>query len=143
MKKILVLLMSFLMFFSIGCQSSQQSQAPKNSFTLVLSKNKGKDIIFEKKIEIVDNKNLMAYLKDNAKVVESGGFIKSINDLQSIPTDKLTEEQKKAGIMGVDWFIAVNGKSASKGANDIYPQNGDNINVDYREWSPKDFENTK
>lgn len=147
MKKLVVFFLSAIMVLALGCQSSnvaKQLETGNNSgktYTLMLVKDKGSEVVLNKELNVEDNKNLMQYLRENAEVIDNGGFIKSINGIESVPTDKLTDEQKKSGVMGVDWFILVNEKSIPKGANDIFPQSNDIIKVVYKEWSPKDFEN--
>jgi hypothetical protein len=117
----------------------EQKKPEPGSFTLFISKNRDTEEILRKKIQIEDNKSLLDYLRDNVSVEDDGGFIKSIEGLQAITSMKLTSEQKKAGIMGVDWFIYENEVKSKSGAGDIVPKDGDIINIDYREWTYKDL----
>jgi hypothetical protein len=114
-------------------------KAPATAFTLIVSRNKGADVLINKKITIVDKKSVLDYLRDYASVIDEGGFIKGINDFKTIPSTELTAEQKKAGILGVDWFLYQNDKKTGYGAADIYPENGDVIQLDYKEWTYKDL----
>jgi hypothetical protein len=111
----------------------------KDSFTLSITENKGSKVILNKKIDISLKKPLMEYLKAEASVIEEGGFIKSINGISSISASKLTSEQKKAGVLGVDWFVYVNGKKALVGAYDVFPKSGELINLDFKEWTYQDY----
>lgn len=115
------------------------NQNSENIFTLIVSKNNGSKVIFKKKINITAKKSALEYLKENADVIDEGGFIKSINGVESIPQAKLTDEQKKSGIIGVDWFIYLNNKKTQTGAADVYPSNGDVLVFDYKEWTFKDM----
>ncbi len=117
----------------------EQKKPESGSFTLFISKNRGTEEILRKKVQIKDNKSLLDYLRDNVSVMDDGGFIKSIEGFESITSMKLTSEQKKAEIMGVDWFLFQNEEKTKSGANDIVPKNGDIINLDYREWTYKDL----
>ena len=121
--------------------SVSASPAAKKSetFTLLVTQDKKSKEIINKKIEISSKKSLMDFLKKEASVIEDGGFVKSINDISSIASSKLTAEQKKAGVLGVDWFIYVNGKKTSVGAYDVYPKSNDIVNLDYREWTYQDY----
>lgn len=119
--------------------NEEQKQPEPGSFTLFISKNRGVDEVFKEKLSIKDNKSLMDYLRDNVSIRDEGGFIKSIEGLESVASKDLTPEQKSAGIIGVDWFIFQNETKTKSGANDIIPKNGDIINLDYREWTYKDM----
>lgn len=116
-----------------------QKQSEPGSFTLLISKNRGVDEVLKEKILIQDNKSLMDYLRENVSIKDEGGFIKSIEGIESVASRDLTPEQKSAGIMGVDWFIFQNETKTKSGANDIIPKSGDIINLDYREWTYKDM----
>lgn len=117
----------------------EQKQPEPGSFTLLISKNRGVDEVFKEKILIQDNKSLMDYLRDNVSIKDEGGFIKSIEGINSVASKDLTPEQKSAGIIGIDWFIFQNETKTKSGANDIIPKSGDIINLDYREWTYKDM----
>lgn len=119
--------------------SAEEKKSDPGSFTLFISKNKGAEEILRKKISILENKPLLDYLRDNTAVKDEGGFIKAIEGLEAITSKDLTSEQKNAGIMGVDWFIFQNNVKTKSGAGDIYPENGDIINLDYSEWTYKDM----
>ncbi|MFX0547705.1 DUF4430 domain-containing protein [Hathewaya histolytica] len=121
---------------------------PDETFTLVISKNTksytggNPQVLLKKQLKIQSGKSLMSYLRENSSVIDEGGFIKSINGTRSlypIPNSKKTTEQKKNGIMGIDWFIYSNGSKISVGANDLYPKNGDVILFDFHEWNKSEF----
>lgn len=115
------------------------SAVKKDSFTLSITENKGAKVILNREIDITSKESLMEYLKEEASVIDDGGFIKAINNISSISANKLTSEQKKAGVLGVDWFIYVNSKKASTGAYDIYPKKNDLVNLDFKEWGYQDY----
>ena len=118
-------------------------------FTLIVSKEQkgyvGKEVIVleDKEINIEDDKSAMSYLKDNIENVEDkGGFINKILGIEGkypIPKSELTEEQKDMGILGIDWFIYLNGEKTKVGANDIYLKEGDILNFDYHQWDKREF----
>ncbi|MCY6482847.1 hypothetical protein OW763_00575 [Clostridium aestuarii] len=121
----------------------------KEIFTIIISKNaKGytenpEQIISSKKIEIKDNTNFMTYLKDKFDVLEKGGFIyeiEGIHNVYPIPKSQLTEKQKKNKIMGIDWFVYLNGEKCNTGANDLYVKKGDIVRVDYHQWDKREFQ---
>lgn len=129
-----------------GTQNQTASSTPpkiqvpaKESFTVVVSKSNGSEELIKKVLEIKGKKSVLSYLRDVCNVVDEGGFIKSIENLKAVTSSELTQEQKKSGILGVDWFIYLNGEKTARGANDIFPKDGDVINFDYREWSYKDL----
>lgn len=125
-----------------------ENMEDKDSFILIVSKDmKGKNskkpqVLLKKQIKISKDKNAITYLRENCTVIENGGFIKSINgnhNLYPIPNSKKTEEQKKNKILGVDWFIYLNEKKSSVGANDIVPVKGDILHFDIHEWDRSEF----
>lgn len=124
---------------AVSKPKGEQKQPEAGSFTLFISKNRGSEEIFKKKLLIKEKKSLMDYLRDNVNVLDDGGFVKSIEGLESVSSKDLTPEQKGSGIMGIDWFIYQNGAKSKSGADDIVPKNGDIINLDYREWTYKDM----
>ncbi|CAM2839825.1 DUF4430 domain-containing protein [Hathewaya histolytica] len=124
------------------------AKKPDETFTLVISKNTksytggNPQVLLKKQLKIQSGKSLMSYLRENSSVIDEGGFIKSINGTRSlypIPNSKKTADQKKNGIMGIDWFIYSNGSKISVGANDLYPKNGDVILFDFHEWNKGEF----
>lgn len=116
---------------------SQQKEDEKNTFSLVVSNN-GSEII-DKKIKIEKGKSAMEYLKENASVEDKSGFINGINGISSVPLSSLSESKRKNDILGIDWFIYLNGDKTRMGANGVYPKEGDVLKFLYREWDWKDL----
>ncbi|WP_160318202.1 DUF4430 domain-containing protein [Caloramator mitchellensis] len=116
----------------------KQNEIKEVAIKLVISKD-NKIILLEKVVKLNKSINALRLLKENAEVYEEGGFIKSINGLESIPPNKLTDEDIKKGILGYDWFIYLNGKKTSVGAKDILLKNGDEINFNYKGWTVDDL----
>lgn len=119
-----------------------------NTFLLVISQEskgytgKAPKIIFKKKIAISGNKSAMTYLRDNCDIRDKGGFIYEVNGIHNIypiPKSKKTEEQKNLKILGIDWFLYVNGKKTSVGANDVYPKQNDELLLDIHEWDKREL----
>ena len=108
-------------------------------FTLKITRDSGKSVILNKKIVISGNNSAMYYLRKNANVEDNGGFIEAINGLKTVSQANLSSDLKSQGIMGIDWFIYLNNKKTSCGINDVYPKNGDTLNLDYKAWTYKDL----
>ncbi|MBU5485609.1 DUF4430 domain-containing protein [Clostridium sp. MSJ-11] len=126
----------------------KEDKKKKDSFTLIIAKEskgytgKEPEILVEKDVEISEDKNAMTYLRENSDIRDKGGFIYEINEIRSIypiPASKKTDEQKKLGVLGVDWFIYLNGEKTSVGANDVYLNPGDELLLDYHEWDKREF----
>lgn len=128
--------------------NNEVEKAHKEKFTLIIAKNakgytgKDEEILSEKELEIQKDVNAMTYLRDNFNMKENGGFIYEIMDIHNkypIPASEKTEEQKKNKVLGIDWFIYLNGKKTPVGANDVYPENGDELLFDIHEWDKREF----
>ncbi len=126
----------------------KEDKKKKDSFTLIIAKEsegytgKESEILVKKDVEISEDKSAMTYLRENSDVRDKGGFIYEINEICNIypiPASKKTDEQKKLGVLGVDWFIYLNGKKTSVGANDLYLEPGDELLFDYHEWDKREF----
>lgn len=130
-------------------KSKVDKQLPnKNTFTLIIAKElkgytgKNSEILVKKQIHIKGNKSAMAYLRENSQIRDKGGFVYEINgihNLYPIPISKKTSEQKRLKIMGIDWFIYLNGKKTSTGANDVYPKAGEELLLDIHEWDRREL----
>lgn len=116
----------------------KQSTATKY-FTLKITRDSGKSVILNKKVSITGNNSAMYYLRKNAAVEDDGGFIKAINGLRTVSQMNLSSDLKSKGVMGIDWFIYLNNKKTSCGINDVYPKNGDILNLDYKAWTYKEL----
>jgi hypothetical protein len=119
-----------------------------NTFTLIISNGvkgclNGKgNILLKKVLKVNGKKDVLAFLKENSEVIETGGFIKYINGLKSmypVPGSQMTDLLKAKGVMGVDWFIYLNNKKTLVGASAIYPQKDDVIMFDYHYWNKDEF----
>lgn len=121
-------------------QTKKEPQKEATStFTILITKDRGKVEILKKELTIDTEKSLMDYLRDNTDVTDEGGFLKSIEGYTAVLSNELSADQKSAGIMGVDWFIYRNNEKTKSGAGDITPTKGDIIQLDYREWTYKDL----
>ncbi|MBU5485610.1 cell wall-binding repeat-containing protein [Clostridium sp. MSJ-11] len=110
-----------------------------DSFTLVISKGNGSSELKKETLKIKDNNNAMNYLKSIASVTEKGGLITGIDGISNKTLKELSEEQRKRGIIGEDWFIYLNGSKTSEGADGVYPKAGDTLKFDYHEWDWRDL----
>jgi len=119
--------------------TTKKVQNKEINIRLIISKENGNEIIFDKTVKTLSSKNALQILKENAKVYEVGGFIKEINGIASIPQNELTQEDIQKGILGYDWFIYLNGKKTKVGAKDIILKDGDILNFDYKGWTIKDL----
>ncbi|WP_315116134.1 cell wall-binding repeat-containing protein [uncultured Clostridium sp.] len=109
-----------------------------NSFTLIISKGNGGTELKKEILKIKDN-NAMDYLKSVASVTEKEGLITGIDGLSNKTLKELSEDQRKRGIIGEDWFIYLNGSKTSEGARGVYPKGGDTLKFDYHEWNWQDL----
>jgi hypothetical protein len=119
-----------------------------NTFTLIISKGvkgclSGKETtLFKKDFKVDNKKDVLAFLKENSEVIESGGFIKYINGLKSVypvPSDQMNDILKAKGVLGADWFIYLNSKKTLVGASAIFPKKGDIVMIDYHYWNKDEF----
>jgi hypothetical protein len=99
-----------------------------NTVTLVITRDFGKEIIFEDEIKIESNSNAMTILQDAVEVETKygGGFVHAINGISS--QFEGSNGQKK------DWFFIMNGLSCSMGAADYTVNPGDIEHWDFRDW---------
>ncbi len=111
-----------------GCSSHSSTPtsgdgASNYKVTLVVSKDFGKELILERKIEIKAGTNAIDALRIVASIkTEYGGsFISSINGIVSSSKS--------------DWFFYINGISANVGAGDYVLRDGDIEHWDFRDWS--------
>lgn len=107
-----------------------------NAFTLIVTKNNGSKTLKSKVLNVEEGKNAMEYLKSVSEVTElqGPGFINGIDGLLNVFTNDLSTEKRKAGILGIDWFIYLNGSLTKTGALGVQPKAGDTLNFDYHEW---------
>lgn len=127
---------------------NQNSKVDESKFTMIVTKEskgytgKNEEVIGEFTLNIDNNKSAMTYLRENVSIKETGGFIYEINGIHNqypIPESEKTVEQKEKNILGIDWFIYLNGEKTSLGANDVYPKEGDILLIDFHEWDNREF----
>lgn len=136
---ILMIIIGAVSACACGGGNSTSENEPAGKFTLIISKDDGKEVMLEKQLSIEGEKSLMDYIKDNAEVKEQGGFISSINDVSSKKSNALTKEEQDKGILGYDWFIALDGEKASEGASKIVPKDAQRIEIYYKGWTAEDM----
>lgn len=112
---------------------SGQSQTG-DTFTLTVTKNNGSINILSKEVKIENNKKAMDYLKACTSVVDRKGLITEIDSIGNVSIGELSLEQREGGVLGIDWFIYLNGEKTDKGAKGITPKPGDILNFDFHEW---------
>lgn len=132
------LLLSIILTFI--CCAPQQSPEPvvneientpapaDNTVELVITKDFGKELIFEDRIKIDNDSNAMTVLQDGAEVETKygGGFVNAINGVSS-------EFEGNNG-RKLDWFYYMNGMSCNMGATDYAVNPGDIEHWDFRDW---------
>lgn len=147
-----IILLVFAFIFLLGCSrttnSKENDNACENFFTVIISKEakgyteKEIETVAEKKVKVEKEKNAMTYLRDNFEIKEKGGFIheiEGIHNVYPIAKSKMTEEQKKNNILGIDWFLYLNDEKTKVGANDLYLESGDVLRIDFHEWDKREF----
>lgn len=118
-----------------GCGSKDEnvtnldeSNLKNNQVTLLVTKDYGKEIIFNEKVEINEGYTVMDILEENLQIGTKwgGDFVSEIN---GIKTDN-------GGVSGKrkDWFYFVNGVCADVGATAYELKNGDVVWWDYHPW---------
>ncbi len=127
MKKIfsfLTLFLSFLLLTACAQSESTDSRSSKElkvQLIVTVGTNTTDEVVtFEKGDTVMD------VLKANYKVKETNGFITSIDGKQ---------QDEKAGLY---WMFKVNGKLASKAANQIKAKDGDKIEFYQKVYSDED-----
>ncbi|GAA0115412.1 DUF4430 domain-containing protein [Clostridium senegalense] len=125
-----------------------ESKPEEDTFTMIIGKDikgytgKSPQQVKELTLKVEDGKNAMTYLRENTVMQENGGFIFEIDGIHNfypIPENQKTPEQKKNGVLGIDWFIYLNNKMTPVGANDVYVKKGDVLLFDFHEWDIREF----
>lgn len=118
-----------------GCGSNgenvtnlEESNLKNNQVTLLVTKDYGKEIIFNEKVEINEGYTVMDILEENLQIRTKwgGDFVSEIN---GIKTDN-------GGVSGKrrDWFYFINGVCADIGASAYEVKSQDIIWWDYHPW---------
>jgi hypothetical protein len=99
-----------------------------NTVELVITKDFGKELIFEDRITISSGSTAMSVLQDGVEVDTKygGGFVNAINGISS--GFEGNSGQK------LDWFYYMNGMSCNMGATDYTINPGDIEHWDFRDW---------
>ncbi|MCX7884201.1 MAG: Ig-like domain-containing protein [Caloramator sp.] len=121
--------------------NNNSSNVSDNSKTFELRITHSGNTVFSRRLAVVEGKSAMKYLKEIAVVVENQGpgFINGINGVINKTVNELTREQRERGILGMDWFIYLNGSKTPTGAEGVYLKPGDILVFDYREWDWRDL----
>ncbi len=134
---ILPLLMIALLCSCASSSPAAESNRPaagdtENTATVVVTRDFGRELVLEQKIEIEADTSAMAALQMVADVETKygGGYVGAINGISS----ESGEADKKK-----DWFFYVNGIASNLGARDYILQNGDVEHWDFRDWSYQQF----
>ncbi len=94
--------------------------------TVVVTRDFGRELILEEKIEVEAGTSAMQALETVAEEVENtGGFVESINGNSSEGNS--------------DWFYYINGILSNLGANEYILRDGDIEHWDLRDWSYQQF----
>ena len=109
------------------------SSSIKDTVTIVVTSDFGKELILERDIEIKAGTSAMDALQLVASVETKygGGFVSSINGVSS--------EYGGANGKKEDWFFYINGVSSNVGAGDYILQTGDLEHWDFHNWSYHEF----
>jgi hypothetical protein len=108
---------------------AENGPAPdNNSITLVITRDFGKELIFEDQVVVTSGSNAMTALQDAVEVETKygGGFVNAINGLSS--------EFEGSNGQKNDWFYYMNSLSCNMGAADYNVNPGDIEHWDFRDW---------
>lgn len=121
-----------MFIFSGGCSSPPE--VTTGEVTLIVTRDFGKEHIFNENIKLDSKKSVMELLNQHLDVQTAygGGFVNSINGLESGYTNAAEKEK-------LDWFYFMNGIMTSVGATEYFPTNGDVIWWDYHAWGDIPF----
>ncbi|WP_058485479.1 DUF4430 domain-containing protein [Defluviitalea phaphyphila] len=129
--KVLIFNLIFLILVSCGQIKDEKSSGKVN---FIISKNFGNQIIDNKFLEYKENYTVIDYLEENFEIETAygGGFVNSINGIESGFTNKTNKEQ-------LDWFYYVNGNLANIGANEYVLSSEDVVIWDYHSWGNDNY----
>ncbi len=130
-KNSIVVTLIIVTLFLFGCQSQNNDindNQEEKWIHLVISKDFGREIIFNKEVSIGDNDSIMKVLSNHLEIETkfNGTFVNGINGMVSTFDVKNGQQ--------LDWFYYVNGISADVGANDYFLRSQDCVWWDYHEW---------
>lgn len=129
-KKFKLILMILLIVFLIGCEKGNEIS---EEVSIIISKDFG-EIIDTETLELKSEKTVMECIQEkfNVETAYNGGFVNSINDIESGYTNKESRVKK-------DWFYYVNGYSAVIGADEYFIDNKSQIIWDYHSWDKGNY----
>lgn len=116
---------------SSGSHTTSTPPASLGTFTIVVSKDKGAEVL-ENKVETIHaGESLLDYMNHDFQIETTygGQFITSIDGIKSLWTGVPASQRKP-----VDWFLYINGQEAPVGAGSIMPKAGDVDTWDYHSW---------
>ena len=142
MKRILVILVVFLLMFFAGCVGAENGKPAKDTraqedhvkqpqVSIFITTHFGTKVIADKSLPLKSGASVMDVLGEHFDIETAygGGFVNGINGIRSNYTKKLGNESPK-----MDWFYYVNGVQASVGCLEYFPRPGDIIWWDYHDW---------
>ncbi|MGO3732649.1 MAG: DUF4430 domain-containing protein [Vagococcus sp.] len=130
MKKLLLTVpLSFLLLTSVGCgntkqeetassssiKTEQSSTAKEETVAIKMSIIEDEKEVSSKELNVPKDQSVLDILKENFDVKEEKGFVTEIDGKKQQPSDNKY------------WMYYINDKETSKGANDIYPSEKDDI----------------
>lgn len=134
-KLLSLIAVSFIVSTIIYACSTQTSGMGADTIAVrvVVTRNFGKELMFDERLEVMPNTSAMAALMQVAEVETAygGGFVNGINGLRSGYTGREKTE--------TDWFFYVNGIQSNNGALDYKLQEGDIQHWDLHDWSFQKF----
>jgi len=129
-KTIITLIITIMLLLS-GCQGQLNGDSQidsDQSIQLVVTKNFGREIIFDQAVQIANNDSVMKVLVNHLEVETkyNGTFVNGIEGVSSTFGGKNNQQ--------FDWFFYINGSSADVGANEYMLKNHDQVWWDFHEW---------
>ncbi|HHW70741.1 MAG TPA: DUF4430 domain-containing protein [Clostridiales bacterium] len=136
LKRVFLSIIFILCLFLSGCLQDNVKSNSIMTVELRITQNLGEEVIFNKIISIEEDSTVLDVLMDNVDVETAygGGFVNSIEGLESGFTEKKEDEKKKE-----DWFYFVNGIMSDIGSGEYILKSGDVIWWDYHSWDDTVF----
>lgn len=98
------------------------SENQEESVTILITKNKGEEIVTEKEIPIEDGAILYDVMKKNFEINDNAGYITAIEGIEAKESEQMA------------WMFFVNDEMASVGAKELELSPGDTVNFDLQSW---------